>query len=112
MSSLQFLIPKSVANALPIEDVAAKARAALIDRPRLEYNERHAGGQVRITCQPAMARFLIDLVRGVAGRAGAKGETELVIACGQAIHAAMTAIEAEGRDGDTTFSKDIGRIAY
>jgi len=112
VASLQFVIPKLVASALPIETVAAKARAANIDRPRLENKERHAGGHARITCQSPMARFLIDLVRVVAGRAATKGETNLVIACGLAVDAAMTAIEQCKRDGGAAPASHVEKTPY
>jgi hypothetical protein len=96
--SAQFYILRAVADALPIEGVAPEARASGITGARLEYSTVHSGpAQVRITCAPDVARYLVERLRELAGAAHYRHDEALLIECAKAVDAALEAIEAEAR---------------
>jgi hypothetical protein len=79
-----------------VETVNARARAAGV-ADRLEYSTRDVrGGGYRITCGRAMAVFLIEEIKGLM----AKVEGPIVLDCGEAVMAALKAIEPPARNTD------------
>ena len=89
MSTVQTYIPRAVADALPIQGIAAEARGAGIDGATLQYsNTRWRPAETPITCQLPVARFLMDRLRELAHDADA----ELLEPTGRAIAALEDAI--------------------
>jgi hypothetical protein len=96
--TIQFYIPRAAADALPIEQIGARARAAGVERPRLEYSTMGVRpGTIRITWRTPMALFLGDELRVLAGKAEAKDDAELLKHCVAAVATVMGAIEPAAR---------------
>ncbi len=97
MSSLQFHLPRVVAEALPIETVSLRARASNIpelESARLEYSTRDVPyGQVRVTCSLRIALYLVEELRMLAGQAEERHNSELLIACAQGVTEIFKAID-------------------
>ena len=73
MSTVQTYIPRAVADALPIQGIAAEARGAGIDGATLQYsNTRWRPAEVLVTCQMPVARYLLARLRLLARDADAE----------------------------------------
>lgn len=103
MTAVQFLIPRSVADALPIDEIKPRARAAGLERASLEYNAKDARGQLRVTCSRVMADFLLEQLRALAERPQ-KGvpDPRWPIDCATAIRALGEAIATSLQRGTAT----------
>src|SRR4051794_27563905 len=100
MPLIQFLIGKRVATALPVQEIAARARASgnpELAGARLDYTERHSHGQVRITCQVPIAEFLLD---GLVALAETERDGYLLTECCLAIAAVRIAINNASTAGE------------
>lgn len=87
-SVVQFRIARSVADAVHVETVNARARAVGV-ADRLEYSTRDVrGGGYRITCGRVMAVYLIEEIK----RVMEKAEGPLVFDCAEAVMAGLKAI--------------------
>ena len=106
MTALRFLIPRSVADALAIEQIGPRVRAANVQNPRLEYNTKNPGGQVRLICARPTADFILREIRALAERAAGKGGGQLLVDCAMAIANVERAIvesqEPARGDGSST----------
>jgi len=102
MTSIQFLIPQKVADALPIGEVAARSRAAGLDFGGVEYAMDNARGSVRVTCSRQMGVFLIEDLKSLADSDAQKGGGQLLIEIAVAINAVSTAIQKKPKANGST----------
>jgi hypothetical protein len=92
---VRFAIPTVVARALPVWDLAARARIDGELGPRLEYFEyRYPRREVVLTCAAPMAHFVLRQLHTLADRAAMEDEVSLAAATTLAISAARRAIAA------------------
>jgi hypothetical protein len=89
----QFTIPRRAAKALDISAIVEAARAAGVPRPRLEMNDKDAGGKTRITCRVAMALHVIEVLERMSENATRRQDTQVLVACSEAIVAAFKGLE-------------------
>ena len=62
MTCVQFKIPRTAADALPIEKILSGARAAGVPKAHLEYSTVRAGvGSMRISCSVEMATYSLSI---------------------------------------------------
>jgi hypothetical protein len=93
-SVVQFRISRAVADAVHVDTLNERARAAGV-ADRLEYNAKDVrGGGYRITCGRAMAVFIIEEIK----RLIAIAEGPLVLDCGEGVMAALKALEPPEKD--------------
>ena len=91
---LEFRIPRAAAEALPISEMSAQARALGISPARVDVSAAHAGrGQVRVTCSTEMGIFLVEQFRELVAKASARKEAQLLIDASMAVAAIFKAIE-------------------
>ncbi len=91
--TIRFAIPVVVARALPVWDLAPRARLDGETTARLEYFEyRYPRREVVLTCAAPMAHFVLRELRGLAQRAGQDEEHGLAAAATLAIASAEYAI--------------------
>ena len=89
MSTVQTYIPRAVAEALPIQGIAAEARGVGLEGATLQYsNTRWRPAEVLVTCQMPVARYLLDRLRLLA----AEADAELVEPAKRAVSALEAAI--------------------
>lgn len=97
---VQFYLPTPAAEALDLNTIRDRARAAGVPNPSLEHHtgKRSHIGQTRITCRVAMAAFLVDELRAIA--VAPNQEITRLVACTDgcmAILAEMEKIVARGK---------------
>ena len=107
MSTVQFYMSRVVADALPIQGIAAEARGVGLTDATLQYsNTRWRPGETLVTCQMPVARFLVDRLRQLAADTGATDDETLIVACARAVNAVIEAIahpySPEGGPADGT----------
>ena len=91
---LEFRIPRTAAEALPISEMAAQARALGISPARVDVSATNAGrGQVRVICSTEMGIFLVEQFRELVAKAGALKEAQLLIDASLAVAAIFKAID-------------------
>lgn len=88
-TTMHFVVPRRALEAIDVEEIAERAKAAGLPRHRFEQNTRGARpGMVRITCQRLLAPFIIEAFRDLASRA----EGDLVFAAVAAAKAGLDAL--------------------
>ena len=93
MSTVQFYMARLVADALPIQGIAAEARGAGLTDATLQYSKtRWRPGETLVTCQMPVARFLLNRLQQLAADARASGDAGLIVASMRALEAAENAI--------------------
>jgi hypothetical protein len=96
MTCAQFKIPRSAAEALPIESILPGARPASVPNADLENSTVSAGvGNMRITCSVEMATYLVTRLTELATSLEGLNQTHLIIDCRYGVKAAFDAIECE-----------------
>ncbi len=91
---LEFRVPRSAADALPISDMPAQARALGISPARINVSAAHAGrGHVLVTCSTEVAIFLVEQFRELVAKAGTNGDAQLLIDASMAVAAIFKAID-------------------
>jgi hypothetical protein len=91
---LEFRIPRTAAEALPISEMAAHARSLGISPARVDVSAANAGrGQLRVTCSTEMGIFLVEQFRELVAKAGARKEAQLLIDASLAVAAIFKAID-------------------
>ena len=89
MSTVQTYIPKAVAEALPIQGIAAEARGVGLADATLQYsNTRWRPAETLVTCQLPVAEFLLERLRELA----ADADDELLAPATRAVNALEDAI--------------------
>jgi hypothetical protein len=67
-----------------------------VDRPRFEYSTMSVQpGTIRITCRLAIARFLVDELRILAGKAEARNDADLLRHCAAGVSTILAEVEAQ-----------------
>lgn len=90
VTTVQFYVPKRALEALDRSAVAARARAASIERTTYEYSTmRTPPTKARITCEMGVAICIVEELKTVIGRS----QGPLVVECTEAIKAALDAME-------------------
>jgi hypothetical protein len=97
--TLSFTIHRSVAIALPIDQVAPRSLAAGLVFGRLEYSTVNARGQVRVTCGQAMGIFLVEQLRVLAADAEERHDSQLLVDAALAVEAVFAAIDESKEPG-------------
>lgn len=65
--TVQFYMPRTVAEALPIEGIAAEARGAGVVDATLQYSStRWRPAETLVTCQLPVAEYLLERLRSLA----------------------------------------------
>jgi hypothetical protein len=96
MTCVEFKIPRTAADALPIESVLPGARSTGVPNGHFEYSTVSAGvGSMRITCSVEMATYLVTCLTELATSLEGKDQAQLVIDCTYGVKAAFDAIEHE-----------------
>lgn len=97
---LEFRLPRSAADALPISDMPAQARALGISPARINVSSAHAGrGHVLVTCSTEVAIFLVEQFRELVAKAGTNGDAQLLIDASLAVAAIFKAIDKAHEQG-------------
>lgn len=96
MSSIQFTIPRRVADAIDFLALRREATDAQLERTSIERSDRDVTprGYTRITCSIPMGRLFIERLRVLAGTV-AEDDGELLIQCAAAVKNATDAIQAQ-----------------
>jgi hypothetical protein len=96
VTCVQCKIPRTGAEALPIESVLPGARAAGVPNAHLEHSTVHADvGSMRITCSVEMATYLVTRLAELASSFEGKNQTQLIIDCTYGVKAEFDAIDHE-----------------
>lgn len=91
---IQFVLSRTCADALPLATLREKARAAGVEKPRFESNEKNARGGYRITCTREMGIYIVERLKVLADAASTTHSIDLLTACAYDIKAIFDAIEA------------------
>ena len=95
---MEFRVLRSAADALPIGEMSAQARALGISPARINVTAANAGrGHVLVTCSTEVAIFLVEQFRELVAKAGTQGDAQLLIDASMAVAAIFKAIEAAHR---------------
>lgn len=87
---VQFRISSDVAAALRLETISARAKAANVPNPRLEYSTKDVrGGGYRITCRVPMAVFVNEEIATLMDKA----QGQLVLSLAAAGMAILNALD-------------------
>ena len=93
MSTVQTYIPRAVAEALPIQGIAAEARGVGLAGATLQYsNTRWRPAETLVTCQLPVAKFLLGRLQRLEVEAHALGHDELLEPAKRAVSALEDAI--------------------
>lgn len=94
MSSIQFTIPRVVAQEIDFPGLRRQALDRTLERTSIELSEKNAGhGRTRITTSMPMAALFAEAIRDLADRAAEKNDADLLVACAEAVKAAFDAID-------------------
>lgn len=95
---LEFRVPRSAADALPISEMSVHARALGISPARIVVSTTNAGrGYVLVTCSMEVGIFLVEQFRDLVAKAGTQGDAQLLIDASLAVAAIFMAIEGAHR---------------
>jgi hypothetical protein len=91
---VEFRVLRSAADALPISEMPAQARALGISPARINVSAANAGrGHVLVTCTTEVAIFLVEQFRELVAKAGTQGNAQLLIDASLAVAASFKAID-------------------
>ncbi len=90
----QFVIPRRAFAAINAAAIEEQARADGIERPRIEANTRHAGGNnVRLTTRVVMARRIVEAIEAATQFAERRGDVAMVADLEIALATALKGID-------------------
>jgi hypothetical protein len=93
MVTVQFTIPRSVANQLDTRAIIGQARDLGLAMPSLELNDKDAGpSNTRVTCRDSIAVLVVNALRALAAKAEQRQDSDELRACAIAVKNAMEAI--------------------
>lgn len=91
---MEFRVLRSAADALPISEMPAQARALGIAPARISVSATNAGrGYVLVTCSTEVGIFLVEQFRELVAKAGTNGDAQLLIDASLAVAAIFKAID-------------------
>ena len=92
--TVQTYLPRAVADALPIQGLAMEAQGAGLEGATLQYSTtRWRPAETLVTCQYAVAEYVLERLRRLAGEAARNGEDDLAGTCAVAIGAWTDAMQ-------------------
>ena len=100
---LEFRIPRTAADALPLSEMSAHARSLGVFPTKVEVSTANAGrGLVRVICSTEMGIFLVEQFRELVAQASARKEPQLLIDASMAVAAIFKAIDEAQRADEPT----------
>ena len=96
MATVQCYLPRPAADAVQIDQIRARARAADVPNASLEYSYYRAQGRCRVTCQQPVAEFLAGELRLAIAKSKTVGERT---ACEEGLAALLGAMATADTPG-------------